>query len=258
MEWIFGLLTGMMTLLAPVGVISESLVEDAIRDRLDSAESLQVRIDNVPTHQLLEGRVDRVRIAGRGLYPLPDARIALLDIETDPIDVQMDQLRQGRLQLEEPLQVAMHLVITEDDLHTALQSEAVIEQLQDWSEDIFGDGLDGYDLIDPQVEFLGDRRLQVKVQLQGRSPDVDPIAISAAVTIDALGAQVQLLDPQITIDDEPLPDELINPVVQGLNQRLDLRSLDAEGITARLLDWELSSDTLSVVAFVKAEPKALR
>ncbi|MBF2078676.1 MAG: DUF2993 domain-containing protein [Synechococcales cyanobacterium T60_A2020_003] len=247
-----------MTLLAPVGVISESLVEDALRDRLSSAESLQVRIDNVPTHQLLEGRVDRVRIAGRGLYPLPDARIALLDIETDPIDVQMDQVRQGHLRLEEPLQMAMHVVITEDDLQTALQSEAVIEQLQDWSEDIFGEGIDGYDLVDPKVQFLGDRRLQVKVQLQGRSPDVDPIAISAAVTIDALGAQVQLLDPQITIDNEPLPDELVNPVVQGLNQQLDLRSLENEGITARLLDWELTPDTLSIVAFVKAEPKALR
>lgn len=258
MEWIVGLLTGIITLLAPVGVISESLVEDALRDRLSSAESLQVRIDNVPTHQLLEGRVDRVRIAGRGLYPLPDARIALLDIETDSIDVQMDQLRQGHLRLEEPLQMAMHVVITADDLQTALQSDAVVEQLQDWSEDIFGEGIDGYDLVDPQVQFLGDRRLQVKVQLQGRSPDVDPIAISAAVTIDALGAQVQLLDPQITIDNEPLPDELINPVVQGLNQQLDLRSLETEGITARLLDWELTPDTLSIVAFVKAEPKALR
>lgn len=257
MEWIVGVLTGAIALLTPIGAISESLLEDLIRDQLVLAESLEVRVDNVPSHQLLEGRVDRVRIAGRGLYPLPDARIEVLDIETDPIDLEMSELRQGNLELQEPLQAAVRLVLTEEDIQSALQSETVVNQLEDWSEDIFGEGLEGYDLVDPQVEFLGDRRLRVEVLLQSRSEDEAPIAIAAELGIAATGAEVEILDPEITIDDEPLPAELVNPVIRGLNEQLDLRSLEKDGITARLLEWDFSADELSVAAFVKVEPGAI-
>lgn len=257
MEWIVGVLTGAIALLTPIGAISESLLEDLIRDQLVLAESLEVRVDNVPSHQLLEGRVDRVRIAGRGLYPLPDARIEVLDIETDPIDLEMGELRQGNLELQEPLQAAVHLVLTEEDIQTALQSETVVNQLEEWSEDIFGEGLEGYDLVDPQVEFLGDRRLRVEVLLQSRSEDEAPIAIAAELGVVAEGAEVEIIDPEITIDEEPLPVELVNPVIRGLNEQLDLRLLEKDGITARLLEWDFNADELSVAAFVKVEPGAI-
>lgn len=257
MEWIVGVLTGAIALIAPVGTIGERLLEDLIRDQLVLAESLEVRVDHVPTHQLLDGRVDRIRIAGRGLYPLPDARIDVLDIETDPIDLSMSGLREGDIALQEPLQAAVHLVLTEEDIQAALQSETVVSQLEEWSEDIFGEGLEGYDLVDPQVEFLGDRRMRVEVLLASRSDDAEPVAIAAELGVAAEGAEVEIIDPEITIDNESLPVELVNPVIRGLNEQLDLRSLEEDGITARLLEWDFTADELSVAAFVKVEPGAL-
>jgi hypothetical protein len=257
MEWIVGVLTGILALVSPVGVVSDRLVENSLRDRLEAAESLEVRIDTVPTHQLLQGRVDRVRIAGRGLYPFPDTRIALLDLETDAIDLRTGPLRRGRVALQEPLQAVVHVVLLEADVQRALQSEVVVQQLQDWARTLVGNGLEAYDLVNPQVQFLGDRRLRLAVDLQDRAAVEEAIALEMELGLEAEGSRVQIQDPLLLLDGEPLPPELVNPLVQGLNQSLNWRALDDQGIAIRILHWQLDEEALAMVTFVRVDPGAL-
>ncbi|RKH75069.1 DUF2993 domain-containing protein, partial [Corallococcus praedator] len=118
MEFLTILLSALIGLVSPVGLVADRLAEDQIRNQFDSVEDLQVRIDSVPSYRLAQGRVDRVRIAGRGLSIQPNLRIAALEVETDPIAVDLSE----GVELEAPLQAGVRIVLTQEDLTQALRS----------------------------------------------------------------------------------------------------------------------------------------
>ncbi|MEO0409255.1 MAG: DUF2993 domain-containing protein, partial [Cyanobacteria bacterium P01_A01_bin.135] len=97
MEVFTSLLTALITVLSPVGSFTEGALEAAIQEQVHRAEVLAVRVDNRPSYRLLAGQVDQVRIAGRGVYLTPELRIALLDIETDAVDVDAGRLLNGEV-----------------------------------------------------------------------------------------------------------------------------------------------------------------
>src|SRR4028118_813800 len=95
MEFFTILLSGLLAVLSPVNLVADKVTEGAIRARFNKVEQLKVRIDNAPNYQLIQGKVERVRIAGRGLWLTPDIRIGALEVETDPINVDLQSLRQS-------------------------------------------------------------------------------------------------------------------------------------------------------------------
>ena len=97
MEWFLIALTGFLTVITPVGLVVDHVIANNIRDRVKSVEELSVRVDNAPSYQLIQGKVNRVRIASRGIEPIDHVRIDTLDIETDPIDIKTNDLKTGNL-----------------------------------------------------------------------------------------------------------------------------------------------------------------
>ncbi len=130
MEIITVLLSSLLLLISPVGIVVDQVAENAIRDRLAGAESLDVRIDNGPSYQLLQGKVDKVRIAGRGISPIPGLRFEVAELETDPIDLAFRPLRRGEVVLDKPFQGAARIVLTEADVNAFLLSPFVARLLE--------------------------------------------------------------------------------------------------------------------------------
>lgn len=98
MEWLLIALTSFLTVISPVGLITDQIIANNIRDRVNSVEELSVRVDNTPSFQLLQGKVQKIRIASRGLEPLENIRLDVLDIETDPIEIDVKNLQVSNLQ----------------------------------------------------------------------------------------------------------------------------------------------------------------
>lgn len=258
MEFFTIFLSGLLGLFSPVGFVVDRIAEDAIRNQLNDVETLAVRVDNAPNYQLVQGRVDRVRIAGRGIYPTAGIRIAALEVETDAIVVDPGTLQQGQLTLEQPLNAGVRLVLTQADINQALQSPQVNERLRDLSLNLLGSPaqqLERYDLVDPQIELLDNNRLRFQVILQSQqSAQQITITAESGVQIRS-GRQLQLIEPTATIDGNPLPPQFINLLVGGASQRLDLANLEDVGITARILKWDIDQDQLNLAAFVQIDPK---
>jgi len=263
MEFFTVLLSGLLGILSPAGLIIDSVAEDAIRDQLEDVEQLEVRVDNAPSHQILQGNVQRVRIAGRGLFPREGVRIDTVEVETDAIAIDLDRLQEGRSALEQPLQAGIRLVLKQADLNQALQSPEIAEQLRDLSLNLVGSAgaaqLQSYDFIDPQIEFLEGEstgttappRLRVQVILREQDTQED-LQIVAELGLEMISArQMQIVDPIISANGELVPQALIQPLIDGINQQLDFDNLETFGITARLLQLELNPEALSLAAFVQ-------
>jgi hypothetical protein len=262
MEVLVAFLTVLMAIVAPVGAVVDQLAADALRDQVADVEELQVRIDNVPTYQILNGRVEHVRIAGRGIFPrqFPELRVDSIDIETDVVDVDFDSLRQGQLKLDEPAQASLRLRLKADDLNRFLQSATVQGWLDDLQVTLPGPGgareRNRYGLANPSLEFLDSDRFRVVVELQDRvAQEVIPITLELGIQFNN-GHQFELLDPIITIDGEAAPPELITSLAEGVESQLTLRALEQSGIIARVIAFEIRNNELDIAVFARVEPSS--
>ncbi len=252
------LLSALLAVVSSVGIVTDRVLTGAIRSRLQRAEQLQVRVDNRPNYQLVQGKVERVRLAGRGLWLTPEIRIAALDVETDPIHLDLKRLggadaSSPQSSLQRPLQAGVRLVLTESDLERALQSPAGLARLQQLSSRLFGQFAERYEFLNPQVRFLGDDRISVQIEI------VEAEAPPLVVTLESglkfvAGHSLELIEPEVRVDGTALPASLVTELTRDIGQRLDLRSLEAVGVTARLLKFTVRESELEVAAFVRVSP----
>jgi hypothetical protein len=261
MELFTILLSGLLGIFSPVGFVVDQVAAQAIRSQLDAVETLAVRVDNTPNYQLAKGKVERVRIAGRGLYPIEGVRIDTLELETDAIEVDPNSLRQGQPELEKPVNAGIRLVLTKADVNRALQSPAVTEQLRDLSLDFLGSSaqqLERYDFVNPEIDFLDQNRLRLQVALQSQQSTTQiVIAAETGIQINR-GRQLQLVEPIATLDGRPLPPQFVDLLVSGIAQQFDLANLEEQGITARVLNWEVTPEELNLAAFVQIDPRVVQ
>ena len=259
MEVLTVLLSGLIALGSPIGLVIDRTALNAIRSQLVKAEQLQVRVDNAPSYQVLQGKLERVRIAGRGLQlKWQNIRVAAVDVETDPIAINIRSLRQRRPKLERPVQAGVNLLLTQADLNQALQSPAIKASLRQLARSLGGLGgqsSGSYDVVNPRVELLENRvRLQAELQQVGEAKPLF-VKLESGLAVIA-GHQLQLVSPSVSINGNVVPDLFVSSLIGDFSQRLDLRRLEGEGITSRVLQLKVDPQKLSVVAFVRVEPTA--
>jgi non-ribosomal peptide synthetase component F len=253
MEWLTIALSALLGLLSPPGLIIETLSEGALRDRFASVETLRVRIDNAPTHQILQGKIDRLRFAGRGLVWMAKmkdievpVRIELLELETDRIDVDRSRLEEGiPAALDRPLQAGVRLVLTEADINRSLQA---------WSQGE-ADGIDigRYQLHDPQIDCLAGDRLHVQVEVQeAGNPDRVQVVFESGFRVQQ-SRYIELIQPVLLVNGEAVPPELIEAFFGGSSQRIDLDRVLPHGAIGRLLKFEIASEQLELAVLLQIE-----
>ena len=266
MELITIIFSGMLSALSNGGWVIDQIAENALGSNVESVETLEVRVDNRPNYQLISGKLDKLRIATRGIQLQQDLRIDLLELETDPISLDLKSLSNSSLEefpnyLRQPLQAAVRIVITEVDLTKALASETLVQQLQEILNNLVakraGNSTRTYEISAPKINLLPDNRLKLELQLRRSRRNQKPareLALSLELGIKVLaGKQIQLVNPQGTVNGRQMSARLLEGFAQGISDRLQLTSLENLGILARLLQLEITEDNIELVVFTKIE-----
>lgn len=259
MEFLTILLSGVLGLVAPVGLVVDRTALNAIRSQLSQAEDLVVRVDNAPSYQLLQGKVERVRIAGRGLkLKQQDIRIAVLDLETDAIDLEPRSLKNRPLKLRRSFQAGVHLVLEQEDINQALHSPAVLAILDDLDIPQIGANEDSdasSKFVNPRVELLPNHRLRFQVELTAANGQQLSILVESGIGV-ASGQKIQLVEPVVYVNQEAVTRQFVNAIATNLSKRLDLSSLEVYGLGARILQLKVNPQQLEIVAFLRVEPSS--
>jgi LmeA-like phospholipid-binding len=260
LEFLTIFLSSLITLIAPAGFVVDRAAQKAIRQQFKSVEQLEVRIDNAPSYQIVQGKVDRVRIAGRGLFLAQDIRLDTLELETDPIQLNARRLQRGRLRLEKPLRAGVRLVITQEDINRSLRSPIVLKRLTSLGISALGrretrQRTQKYTLLNPRIALLANQRIQIQAELQ-EVGDPATLKILAESGIEATaGRQLRLVDPQVRLNDEAVPEQVLRSIVQGITEQSDLQQLEKTGTTARILQLQVTPKQINVAAFVQLAPQ---
>ncbi len=260
MELITILLSGFMTLVSGAGLVVDTVVEQKIAEKLYTVEELQVRIDNTPSYQLVQGQVDRVRIAGRGLYLTPEIRIDTFELEMEPIDVDLANLQVDSQQktvpgLRRPLLVAMRFVFTQEDINQALSSSEFADYLEILTLNLFNSATlrraaYRYQLVNPQVEFLGSNRIRFETDIEERGYN-DRLKLTVETGLELVkGQRFRLISPEVRCNDRPAPGQFVKGLMAA-SDRFNLNRLEDNGIQSRLLQFQVNGDRVEMVLFVR-------
>ncbi|MEM6254196.1 MAG: DUF2993 domain-containing protein [Cyanobacteria bacterium P01_D01_bin.156] len=258
MEFISILLSSLLFIGSPIGFGLDTLAENALRSRLNGAEDIQVRVDNGSNFNLLKGKIDGLQVGTRGIYPVPGFRVAIADLETDPIDLDFGKLQRGKVVLDQPLNGALHVVITPEDLNQYLQSPEFIQQLNEINIPLDNAAqsreFNRYQLTNPKATFLANNRLQLELDLNDPIREENlKIKAQTGFTIEN-GHRLILLDPEVSVNDSPVPEQIF----ENMEDLLSLRRLEASGITTRILDASISPEQFDVTLWVSIDPSFTR
>jgi LmeA-like phospholipid-binding len=261
MELITILLSGITALFSLTGVVVDKNVETALLSQINRAEQLQVRTDNAPPHQIINGKINKLRIAGRGLWVTRDLRLDTLEVETDPLAidlraVQADGSTPRSSSLQQPIQAAVKLKFNEEDLNNFLKSPDAIAQLQKMTTSTLGGTAAGslnkdYQITNPQVRFLANNRIAIRAELQDPASN-ERLAVNLETGVSVIGGRkFQLVEPTATVGTTPVPQFLLAGLTAGMGERLNVDMLEQRGLTARILQFKVNPQQLELAAFVR-------
>lgn len=263
MDWFVIALTSLLTFISPLNFIGDRLIADQIRSRVYQVEDLSVRVDNTPNFQAIQGKIERVRIASKGLEIIPSVRIEAAQLETDPIDLRWQSLagaNLGKLRqaLRQPLQGAVALTITEADVNHALADRQVKQCLETLLNRVIPAEAPRFQIETMQVDFLEGDRLGITLNLkQLVDPDEAPAALNIAIEtglhIDQ-GARLTLVDPVVQLDGRKISSRVVNSITGTFVDKLSLKRLEPRGITARVLRYEMDANQADVSIFASLQP----
>lgn len=274
MEVLTIVLSSLFALTSGGGLVVDTVAAKQIRSQVLSVETQAVRIDNSPNYQAAQGKLQKVRIATRGALLQPNLRIEALELETDPIDLNLqqldiDSLDSLRASLDKPFQGAVRLVLTEADLNWALQSPEVLAQIQSALNHFIvskaGSTNIAYQLEQLQLSLLPDNRLGVNLSLtRPRNSLESDAAVATSRKLNLVleigirvveGKTIQIIEPSGTVNGRPMSSRLLKGFAEGISDRLNLSRWEQDGILTRILQLEINEDKLELASFLKLETK---
>ena len=262
MEGLTIILSSLLLLGSPAGLFAEQVGQSLLESPFDRIETLKVRVDNAPTHRLLQGQADGVRIAGRGLWITPTFRLAAVDIETDGVDVNWHGDSEPFSSLDRPLQGGVRLVFSQEDLNQWLASPRVDKFLANFGFNAIpggaGERFEDYRFANPNIEFQ-DNRVRLNVTLQQKMPEEGADAFELAVVVESgieiiQGWGLELVDPEVSLNGNSVSALALEPIEEIIRERIDLRSLDGTPILLRFLQLNITPTQLEIAGFVRIEP----
>lgn len=269
MEVLTIILSGFLSVFATSGSLVDYIAQKSLQDRVVRVERQAIRVDNSPSYQILQGRLQRVRVAARGIELESNLRIEALELETDEIafdrhKLEIDSLKDLQAALKQPLQGAVGLVLKESDLNRALASPQVRDDLQTILNRLVarrsGSSNLSYELLDLKLEFLSGNSVGLQFKLRRPSLTSNKIAseldFALKLKIKVVdGKSIELVDPEGTVNQRPMSSRLLNGFAEGISDRLDLTNLETNGIIIRLLQLEVKEDQLELAGFARVATK---
>ncbi|MEP0778273.1 DUF2993 domain-containing protein [Microcoleus sp. ZQ-A2] len=98
--------------------------EMAITAQLDEVENIDVEV-HTDLLKMVQGQADSVSIAAQGVVMQKDIRVQEMEVQTDRIAIDLLRTIFGQVELEKPLDATARVVLTEQDLNRALDSDYI-------------------------------------------------------------------------------------------------------------------------------------
>ena len=269
MEILVSILSGLLAIGTSVNLVGDILLKKAIRSQVEEVDKIAVRIDNAPNHDILGGKVQRVRVATRGLKLSSVVTFKVLELDLDRINVilrelldrdlfvDLDETPTIRLRqlFERPVRFATRVVLTEKQLDNILNSETVNSTLSNGLTELLNRIYDDeFTISSFTLDLKGNNRVSLKMKIPdtegeyGEKGEVLDVDLELSIKV-VEGKNFAFFDQKVFINGEPVPPDTDVPLARPLT----LRVLEELGIKIRVLQLNSNEDDLELALFVEAD-----
>ena len=230
--------------------------EIGLASQLDEVEKIDVDIRTNPL-KLIQGELDSVSIKGKGMVMQEDLRTEELEMHINNIAINPLSAAFGKIELTHPTKAETRVVLTEQDIDRAFNSEFIADKLQNLKVNINGQTM----TIDTQkVEFglPGEGKLSLNATINLRETGKTKQTAFTAIPHLKSGGNCVSLDDVQYVEGKNISPELTNALLAKSSELLDLRNFELEGMSLRLkgLDVEKGRLTLAAEAYVEDFPSS--
>ncbi|ALF53008.1 hypothetical protein ACX27_09350 [Nostoc piscinale CENA21] len=230
--------------------------EIGLSSQLDEVENLDVNIKTDPL-KMVQGQVDAVQISGEGLVMQKDLRMEELEMQMGNVAINPLSVAFGKIELTKPTEASARVVLTENDINRAFNSEYVRSQLQNQKVDIDGQSMN-IETQSVDVRLLDNQKIGLNATIQlTETGETQKVAFSAIPKVSGNGQTVSLENVEYGEGDEISP-ELTKALIDQTSEILNLSNFDLEGMSLRVkqIEVEPSKLTLQAEAYVEQIPSA--
>jgi hypothetical protein len=230
--------------------------EIGLSSQLDEVENLDVDVKTDPL-KLLGGEVDSVKIKGEGLVMQKDLRMEELQMQIGNVAINPLSAAFGKIELTKPTKGSTRVVLIEEDINRAFNSEYVRSQLQSQKIHVNGQLMT---IVPQQVDFRlpGNSKVAISASILLRETnETHQVAFSAVPKVGANGQTVSLENVEYGDTKEISPD-LTKALIDATSEILNLSNFDLEGMTLRVKQLEVQTGKLimQAEAYVEQIPSA--
>lgn len=228
--------------------------EIGLSTQLDKVDELTVDIRTNPI-ELMQGKLESVSIEGKGLVMKEDLRTEELEMKINSISINPLSAAFGKIELTHPTQAETRVVLTEQDLDRAFNSDFLGDKLQNLKVNINNQPMT-VDVQKVQFGLPGESKFSLAASIRLRETgETQQTAFTAVPSIKSGGNRISLEDVQYPEGKEVSP-ELTNALLEKSSELLDLRNFEMQGMSLRLkgLDVQQGKLTLEAEAYVEEFP----
>ena len=270
MEILVYILSGILAIAASVNAVGDKLLKNTIESQVKSVDTIAVRIDNAPNYSALGGKVQRVRVATRDLEVSDAIAFKALELDIDGINIKLREwlnedlvseidgvptLRLREL-VEQPVNMATRVVLTQEQLDKILRSPTVNAGLSQRLEDVLNrvsESETDFTISSFQLDLIDDNRVAVRMKIPDSQGDFGKVNEELDVDLE-LGIEVvdgksfEFSDQKIFINGEE-----IEPKYKVIIARpITLEILEQVGIQARVIQWKSDENELELSLAIRA------
>ena len=270
METLVYILSGILAIATSVNAVGDKILKNQIESQVRSVDTIAVRIDNAPNHNALGGKVQRIRVATRDLEFSQAIAFKALEIDIDGIDIKLKEwlnedlvteidgvptLRLREL-VEQPVNMASRVVLTQEQLDNILQSETLNLGLSQRLEDVLNrvdEDDEDFTVSSFRLDLIDTNRVAVRMKIPDTQGDYgkvnEELDVDLELGIEVIdGVSFELIDQKIFINGEEIEPE--NKVL--IARPITLKILEQVGIQARIIEWKSDENELELALAIRA------
>ncbi|MBD2567551.1 DUF2993 domain-containing protein [Anabaena lutea] len=235
-------------------------VERRISEELDEVEQIDIEI-KTDIGKLFRGQVNQVDLAGQGLVVQDKIRVQDIKLQTDSISINPLSVIFGQLELNEPVNADIRLVLTEADINNALTSEVIYRWVRQFQLNVDGE-IVSFEPEEMQVFLPGDGKLEFKGKVWLKEKDNTHIlgyhaiaSLAAGIAHPRTRTKPPMLESFRCTEGEGIRVELIAAAMQKAKEIINLPYLEWENMVFSIKDMEVKKGSLILI--VKAHIKQI-
>lgn len=212
------------------------VAEIAITSQLDETQNVNVDISTNPI-ELMQGKVESVSISGEGMVMKQDLRVEALGVNIDSVSIDPLKAVVGKIELTQPANAQVQVLLMEEDINRALNSEYLRDKMHDLAVDVEGSRI-AFDIQHAKVRLQrpSEMDLDVTILLKPEN-EVKQFSATAKPFLEDNGQRIAL--EILSAEGKGLTLEFVTALMEKLIELLDLRKFDLNGASIQLKDFDI-------------------